>query len=33
MDLGYGFESRATNISGLLVIFGSFILTISIYLI
>lgn len=33
MDLGYGFELRMTNITGLLVIFGSFILTVLIYLI
>ena len=33
MDLGYGFEPRMTNLTGLLVIFGSFILTILIYLI
>ena len=33
MDLGYGFELKATRISGLLVIFGSFFLTIIIYLI
>ena len=33
MDLGYGFELKATKISGLLVIFGSIILTILIYLI
>ena len=33
MDLGYGFELRITNITGLLVIFGSFILTVLIYLI
>ena len=32
MDLGYGFELKSSKISGLLVIFGSFILTISIYL-
>ena len=32
MDLGYGFELQATKISGLLVIFGSIILTILIYL-
>ena len=33
MDLGYGFELRATKISGLIVIIGSFIMTILIYLI
>jgi len=32
MDLGYGFELKTTNITGLLVIFGSIILTILIYL-
>ena len=32
MDLGYGFELQATKISGLVVIFGSIILTILIYL-
>jgi len=32
MDLGYGFELKTTKISGLLVIFGSIILTILIYL-
>ena len=31
MDLGYGFELKTTKITGLLVIFGSFILTILIY--
>ena len=31
MDLGYGFELQTTKISGLLVIFGSFALTIGIY--
>ena len=31
MDLGYGFELRTTKITGLLVIFGSIILTILIY--
>jgi succinate dehydrogenase / fumarate reductase cytochrome b subunit len=31
MDLGYGFELKMTNITGLLVIFGSFILTVLIY--
>ena len=33
MDLGYGFELRMTKISGLIVIFGSIILTIAFYLI
>ena len=33
MDLGYGFESKTTKISGLLVIFGSVILTIIFYLV
>ena len=33
MDMGYGYELQMTRISGLVVIFGSFILTISIYLI
>jgi succinate dehydrogenase / fumarate reductase cytochrome b subunit len=32
MDLGYGFDSLSTKITGLTVIFGSFILTILIYL-
>ena len=32
MDLGYGFELQSTKITGLIVIFGSFILTILIYL-
>jgi len=31
MDAGYGFELKTTKITGLLVIFGSFILTILIY--
>ena len=31
MDLGYGFELQTTRITGLLVIFGSIILTILIY--
>ena len=31
MDMGYGYELQMTRISGLVVIFGSFILTISIY--
>ena len=33
MDMGYGFELQTTRITGLIVIFGSFLLTISIYLI
>jgi succinate dehydrogenase / fumarate reductase cytochrome b subunit len=33
MDLGYGFEINATKISGLIVIFGSIIFTIVIFLI
>ena len=33
MDMGYGFELQMTRITGLLVIFGSFLLTILIYLI
>ena len=33
MDLGYGFELRTTKITGLIVIFGSIILTIGFYLI
>ena len=33
MDLGYGFELRMTKITGLIVIFGSIILTIAFYLI
>ena len=32
MDLGYGFELQATKITGLIVIFGSFILTVLVYL-
>ena len=32
MDLGFGFELQSTKITGLIVIFGSFILTILIYL-
>ena len=32
MDLGYGFELKTTNITGLIVIIGSFILTVLIYL-
>ena len=33
MDFGYGFELKTTKITGLIVIFGSLILTVSIYLI
>ena len=33
MDMGYGFELQTTRITGLAVIFGSFILTLLIYLI
>ena len=33
MDMGYGFELKTTRITGLIVIFGSLILTILIYLI
>ena len=33
MDLGYGFELKVTKLTGLIVIIGSFFLTISIYLI
>jgi succinate dehydrogenase / fumarate reductase cytochrome b subunit len=33
MDLGYVFELKATKISGLIVIIGSFFLTVLIYLI
>ena len=33
MDMGYGFELQTTRITGLLVIFGSFLLTVAIYLI
>ena len=32
MDLGYGFELKTTNITGLIVIMGSFTLTVLIYL-
>ena len=32
MDLGYGFELRTTKITGLIVIFGSIILTVIFYL-
>ena len=33
MDFGYGFELKTTKITGLIVILGSFVLTVSIYLI
>ena len=33
MDLGYGFELRTTKITGLIVIFGSVVLTVTFYLI
>ena len=33
MEFGYGFELKTTKITGLIVIFGSFVLTVSIYLI
>ena len=33
MDFGYGFELKTTKSTGFIVIFGSFILTVSIYLI
>ena len=33
MDLGYGFEIKTTNITGLIVIFGSLVLTVFFYLI
>jgi len=33
MDLGYGFELKITKITGLIVIFGSIILTVAFYLI
>ena len=33
MDMGYGFELQTTRISGLIVIFGSILLTILVYLI
>ena len=33
MDLGYGFELKTTKITGLIVIFGSIILTVTFYLI
>ncbi len=32
MDLGYGFEIKTTNITGLIVIFGSVVLTVFFYL-
>ena len=32
MDLGYGFELKTTRVTGILVIFGSIILTIAFYL-
>jgi len=32
MDMGYGYELQTTRISGLIVIFGSFILTILLYM-
>ena len=33
MDIGYGFELKTTKITGLIVIFGSIILTVAFYLI
>jgi len=33
MDLGYGFELNTSKVTGLIVIFGSFILTILLYLV
>ena len=33
MDLGYGFEIKTTKITGLIVIFGSVVLTVFFYLI
>ncbi len=33
MDLGYGFELQTTKLTGLLVIFGSLVLTVTFYLI
>ena len=33
MDLGYGFDLRTTKITGLIVIFGSIVLTVTFYLI
>ena len=32
MDLGYGFELRTTRLTGLIVIFGSIVLTVTFYL-
>ena len=32
MDIGYGFELKTANITGLIVILGSFVLTVLIYL-
>jgi len=32
LDMGYGFEPKMTKISGLLVIFGSFFLTVAIFM-
>jgi succinate dehydrogenase / fumarate reductase cytochrome b subunit len=32
MDLGYGFELKTTKVTGLIVIIGSFVLTVLIYL-
>ncbi len=33
MDMGYGFELQTTRLTGLIVIFGSFLFTVAIYLI
>ena len=33
LDMGYGFEPKMTKISGLLVIFGSFFLTVTIFMV
>ena len=33
MDLGYGFEIKTTNVTGIIVIFGSVVLTVFFYLI
>mgnify|MGYP003682295179 FL=1 len=33
MDLGYGFDLKTTKITGLIVIFGSIILTVVFYLV
>ena len=33
MDLGYGFELKTTRLTGLIVIFGSILLTVALYLI